>query len=173
MRTSRASLAYICRRWNNQTQVLTQWSQSWRAFSLIGGHKLPRESYRDCLVREIAEELGLDAQRDYYAAARHVACLEFIAWSQSARLMTAYKLVIYSIGLLRSNVYTHVANDPNNRWLFRDEILEGATKDGCQISPTVNRVQIYLAYGLRFGHRSTQGPTRTSERNWPLNSRCV
>ena len=57
MRKSVSSIAIIespedaCSAW------LTQWNENWERLSLIGGHREDGESSRECLVREVREEL--------------------------------------------------------------------------------------------------------------------
>ncbi len=58
MRTSQAGLALIRRHQpaDGETQYMSQWSETWHRYSLVGGHVEPSESFRDCTIREIAEE---------------------------------------------------------------------------------------------------------------------
>src|SRR4051812_5138231 len=59
-RISVASLAVIRRSGpDGLPRYLTQYNAKWQAFSAIGGHKRDNESHRACMVREIAEELGV------------------------------------------------------------------------------------------------------------------
>src|SRR5262245_5104151 len=60
MRLSVSSLAVIRRTGpDGLVCYLTQWNAGWDAFNFVGGHKHDDESHRACLVRELAEELGL------------------------------------------------------------------------------------------------------------------
>ena len=58
MRQSLAALA-IVEQPGDPPRWLVQWNERWQAYSLVGGHKRDDESFRDCLRREVAEELGL------------------------------------------------------------------------------------------------------------------
>ena len=49
MRVSEAALALITRVTpQGEAEYLTQWNEKWQAYSLIGGHREPDESFRDC-----------------------------------------------------------------------------------------------------------------------------
>ena len=65
MRLSEAAVALIRREQDGRTFWLARWNRNWRAYHLVGGHRRPGESFRDCLVREIAEELHLREGTDY------------------------------------------------------------------------------------------------------------
>ena len=59
MRQSIAAFAVIRRDERGQTLWLAQWNPKWGAYHFVGGHKRPEETFRECLVREIGEELHL------------------------------------------------------------------------------------------------------------------
>src|SRR5437773_919158 len=80
MRTSVASIALIQKREQGQTQWLVQWNRNWRCYNFVGGHKHPDEDFRECLLREVKEELGLDEGSDYAVADGPRAHLEYTAW---------------------------------------------------------------------------------------------
>ena len=84
-RQSIAAAALIRRTEAAQVLWLARWSRSWKRFHLVGGHKHDEESFRECLVREIGEELGLVEDADYEMAAVPTAHLEFTAWSEGAK----------------------------------------------------------------------------------------
>src|SRR5256885_12354204 len=47
---------------------LANWNAHWHALNLVGGHKWPAESFRDCCTREAAEELRLAPGTDFRVA---------------------------------------------------------------------------------------------------------
>jgi molecular chaperone DnaJ len=59
MRQSVAAVALIRRSEAGQALWLAQWNPHWRRYNFVAGHKRPDESFRQCVVRELAEELGL------------------------------------------------------------------------------------------------------------------
>jgi 8-oxo-dGTP pyrophosphatase MutT (NUDIX family) len=99
MRKSLASIALIQRSQHGRRQWLAQWNEHWQRYSFVGGHKRPDESFRDCMIREIAEELLLGEGRDFLVADRPLARLEYIAWSQSAGQETRYSIELLEVQL--------------------------------------------------------------------------
>ena len=75
MRQSIAAASLIRKEQDGHFFWLARWSRSWQRFHLVGGHKRPEESFRECLVREISEELGLTEHADYEMAAESTAHL--------------------------------------------------------------------------------------------------
>src|SRR4051812_24779597 len=88
MRRSEAAVALIRREEGGQILWLAQWNPKWQAYHFISGHRRPEETFRECLVREVHEELGLAEGVDYTAAAH----LGFQAFSQGAGVETQYTM---------------------------------------------------------------------------------
>ena len=59
LRRSEGGIALIQRTVAGKREWLAQWNENWRAFFFIGGHRREDETFRECVVREIEEELGL------------------------------------------------------------------------------------------------------------------
>ena len=82
---------------------------------------LPGEPFRDALVREIAEELGLREGADYAVAPGPVARLGYTAWSQGAQAETRYETELFEVepgeDALRS-----LDGDASVRWLDESEV---------------------------------------------------
>ena len=140
MRQSIAAAALIRREQEGQVLWLAQWSRSWHCFHLVGGHKRPDESFRACLVREIAEELDLREEADYEMAAEPTGHLEFTAWSQRTNEDTAYTTELFEVTLHDGPPREKVEADPENRWLSEAEIRSGHTADGKPVSPTMGLI---------------------------------
>lgn len=139
MRRSIAAVALIRREEAGRTYWLAQWNRNWHAFSFIGGHKQPEESFRECLVREIGEELGLTEGADFVLARTSAAQLQYNAWSQAAHEETAYTIELFAVRL-RPSAYAIVDGNPANRWLLESDIRTGHCADGLPISNTVNLI---------------------------------
>jgi len=139
MRRSIAALALIRREEHGRPRWLLQWNPSWNAFSFVGGHKRPEESFRECMVREIGEELGLEDGTDFVMGGAPAAHLEYNAWSHGAREETAYTMELFDVQLEPSARVAIEAN-PANRWLSEDEIRTGRCTDGRPVSGTVNLI---------------------------------
>src|SRR5437899_12852391 len=81
------------RRW------LARWNAKWGAYHLVAGHRLPDESFRDCIRRELNEELGLRDPSDFTVAGEPAARLEYSAYSRSAGVETAYVMELFDVRL--------------------------------------------------------------------------
>jgi isopentenyldiphosphate isomerase len=145
MRISQGSFALIARQSSGRTELLTQWNERWRAFSLIGGHKTDGESFRTCLSREVSEELGLTEGKEFKASNEPILHAEYTAWSASAKSVTAYTHEVFQVELVGAKTAAIVNTTPQNRWLTEDEILAGMTHDGWPVSPTVKRIVAQLS----------------------------
>jgi len=136
MRTSTAAFAVLRRRREGRTEWLAQWNPRWHAYNLVGGHQRPDETFRQCLVREVGEELGLQADTDCRVAPEPLAHLEYTAWSASAGAETAYTMELFAVELLTPRAEERVADAAANRWLSEGEIRAGRGADGRPVSPT-------------------------------------
>ncbi|HUG92277.1 MAG TPA: NUDIX domain-containing protein, partial [Planctomycetaceae bacterium] len=117
MRQSAAALALICREEHGRGLWLARWNARWEAYAFVGGHKRPEETFRQCLVRELGEELGL---RDGEFTVRGAAPvrLEYSAWSKSAGEATAYVIELFDVEVGDTS-QPRIAADRRNRWLTR------------------------------------------------------
>jgi 8-oxo-dGTP pyrophosphatase MutT (NUDIX family) len=140
MRTSHGSFALITRRNGSGTELLTQWNERWKAFSFVGGHKGDAETFRDCLSREVSEELTLIDGKDFRVGEGPVLHTEYTAWSHGAKAETVYKHEIYLVELVAAKAEGVVTSSHQNRWLTEDEIIAGMTHDGRAVSSTVRRI---------------------------------
>ena len=139
MRRSIAAIALICREEDDGTRWLARWNPNWNAFSLVGGHKWPEESFRECMVREIGEELGLVEGIDFVMADVPTAHLEYNAWSHGAQAETAYTMELFDVQI-EPSARAAVEANPANRWLSEDEIRTGRFADGRPVSETVSLI---------------------------------
>ena len=136
MRTSVAAVALIRRECEGRTLWLAQWNPHWYHYRFVGGHRLAGESFRQCLVREVAEELGLCEGTDY-AAIGPLAHLEYTAWSRSAKEETAYTIELFEVQLAGQAAGRKVDSKPSNRWLTEAEISNRRCEDGQKVSETM------------------------------------
>ena len=129
MRVSEAGLALIRRVGaDGSAEYLTQWSARWARFSLVGGHVEPGESFRECCVREVAEELELVAGVGFRVAPEAVGPVcEYRAVSGSAGVETLYRVQLFATELLTLEAHAKVNADPANRWLTEPEIRRHLT----------------------------------------------
>jgi tetratricopeptide (TPR) repeat protein len=152
MRISEAGLAFFKRTGaGGVTEYLTQWSDTWHAFSLVGGHVEPGESFYQCCVREIEEELALANGDGFRVAPGPLRPrFEYTAVSQSAGVETRYVMEIFAAELLTPEAVAQVEKDSKNRWVTEPEIRRHLTVDGKAVSAQVGTVLILA--GVLPGH---------------------
>jgi len=135
LRRSEGGIALIERIVGGSTEWLAQWNEKWQAFFFVGGHREPSESFRDCVAREIADELGL-ADSQFTVAAEPAHHLEYRAQSRSSGTLTEYVMELFPAHLAPGSA-ERIANDPVNTWLGAEEILRLEAHDGRPISTTM------------------------------------
>jgi 8-oxo-dGTP pyrophosphatase MutT (NUDIX family) len=140
LRQSVAAFALIRREENDQTLWLAQWNRHWNCYNLVGGHKRPDETFRECAIREVSEELQLREDEDYTVAETPTAHLDYEAWSESAGQTTAYTVEVFQVLLNGSLAIDKIDTIPINRWVTLDEVQLGRTADDRRISPTMKRL---------------------------------
>lgn len=150
-RQSEAALAWITRVTDSQeTEYLTQWNKSWKAYSLIGGHVEDGESFRECCIREIEEELHCTSV-DYQVEPHPCATLRFSGFSKAAREETDYHWQVF---------ITHPSSGLLDRlpkdcvWVQAKHIQAGRASDGQPIADQVKTVS--KAVDIQFSCCRTQ-----------------
>jgi hypothetical protein len=136
MRESQAALALIRRPGWDGPEYLVRWNEKWQALNLVGGHRRPEESFRDCLCRELAEELGPRPGGEGRVAELPFAHLEYRAFSHSAREETAYTMELFEVELTPAALRVASA-DPLNAWVGEAEVRDGRAGDGRTVSATM------------------------------------
>ena len=142
MRTSEAALALITRvDSTGQTEYLTQWNDAWQAYSLIGGHVEDGETFRQCCIREIEEELELQQKTEFCVSDDPIGPMyEYVAISKAAGVETQYRIELYSTEILTLAAKAKVDRNPDNCWLSETEITNKTTSAGRAIADQVGRV---------------------------------
>jgi 8-oxo-dGTP pyrophosphatase MutT (NUDIX family) len=140
VRRSESAVAVIRREQDGQILWLTQWNPKWGAYHFVSGHRRPEESFRECLVREIAEELGLHEGTDYRVESGHRPPVEFPAVSRSAGVETWYVMQLFEVKLAGDRPLNQIDADSKNRWLNEAEIRAGRCRDGKPVSETMLRL---------------------------------
>lgn len=138
-RYSRASFAVIRRDDGCRPRWLAQWNPRWARYNFVGGHLEGDESFRECVIRETAEELDLQIAADFTVGSSPLAHREFSSWSAGADQVTDYSLELFGVSIAPAAM-PRVDAQPNNRWLSAEEIAAGQTTDGQPISETVQRL---------------------------------
>jgi 8-oxo-dGTP pyrophosphatase MutT (NUDIX family) len=140
LRQSTAALAVIRRQRDGRTEWLAQWNDRWQRYHFVGGHKHDDETFRQCMMREIGEELGMAAATGCAVAEQPLAHLDFVAWSEGAGEDTHYVIELFDVSLVGDAVELQAAAAPENRWLTDDHIRNGLAADGRPVSETMRRV---------------------------------
>lgn len=140
MRQSIASIALIRRGQGQQTQWLAQWNRSWRCYNFVGGHKHDDESFRQCVIREVTEELEIAEGSGFAVAQQPLARLDYTAWSAGAGQQTLYVMELFEVELIGEATRRQVDADPRNRWLTEEEIRSTRCADGQPVSVTMKRI---------------------------------
>lgn len=135
MRTSIAALALITRCRGGETEYLAHWNRDWNAWHFVGGHKQEDETFRECMTRELTEELGI-MPSGFSIAGDPTGRLHYITMSRRASVDTAYTMELFDVEL-HDDVLVEVERRPENAWLSLGEIEAGAAHDGRAVSPTL------------------------------------
>lgn len=138
LRESQAAVALIRVRHEADWKYLCQWSDSWQALHFVGGHREGDETFHACAVREVLEELPV-APGEVAVPAEPLSRLEYVAFSESARVPTFYVMAVFFVGLA-ADARPAVDARPENRWVTRAEVRAGRMDDGTRVSPTVELI---------------------------------
>ncbi len=136
MRRSEGALALIRRQRDGRSEYLVQWNEKWGAYSFVGGHRRPDETFRACLQRELAEELHLQPGTGYDLPDRPPWHLEYTAYSESAGVETAYVMELFIVELTPAGLAA-VEADPVNRWVSQEQVRDRRAGDQRPVSRTV------------------------------------
>ena len=105
---------------------LAQWNPGRQRLQFIEAHKLPGESFRDSLVREIGWISGLRTSKDYIVSSVPRAHLEL----ETEPPGTMFVVEFYLVELMGRSALATLGADDRNRWLSPREIMAGRTDDG-------------------------------------------
>lgn len=158
MRISEAALALITRvNARCETEYLTQWNEKWQAYSLIGGHRDEGESFRECCMREVEEELGLKRDVDFILAEAPIGPpLQFTGFSRSAQVETKFVFELFQATLLRP-----IIRFDECHWVTCSEAKCGSTTDGREIADQVFRIMSHVQKTLPVSPSQLPQPNAT------------
>jgi ADP-ribose pyrophosphatase YjhB (NUDIX family) len=140
MRRSEAAVALIQREQDGRNLWLAQWNPKWRRYHFVSGHRRPDETFRACLVREIAEELRLREGPDYQVSPAPPIHLEFRDYSERTQTQTCYLMELFRVELIDGDARRRIDENARNRWLSEAEIGAERTDDGRPVSATMKRL---------------------------------
>lgn len=158
MRRSVASMALIRCETETQTLWLAQWNEASNSFSFVGGQKHDHESFRECLVREIADQLGFHEGKDVLVASAPLEHLEYTEVSRSTGEQTEYIIELFDVVLTGSSTRSTIDANPVNRWLSEPEIMAEACNEDRPIDPNLKRFLTKLGWDLfiSYAHQDDQ-----------------
>ena len=134
LRCSEGGVALIERNVNGQREWLVQWNDRWKAFFFVGGHREGTESFRDCVAREIHEELNIPPSDSHVAKTpSHRLC--YRAQSKSSSQLTEYTMELFEAHPDREFLNA-AERKPENTWLNAREIQRLETDGGQAVSVT-------------------------------------
>jgi 8-oxo-dGTP pyrophosphatase MutT (NUDIX family) len=137
MRESLASIAVIRRQQDGQTLWLAQWNPKWKRYHFVGGHRHADESFRQCVIREVQEELEIAEGAEFLVGERTLSHLDYIAWSEGAGQQTHYVMELFEVQFTSDEARRKVEADRHNRWLTETEIRKSRCRDGQPVSATM------------------------------------
>jgi 8-oxo-dGTP pyrophosphatase MutT (NUDIX family) len=135
LRQSEGGIALIQRSVGGHREWLAQWNENWGQFFFIGGHRRGSESFRDCVIREIGEELGLPAA-EFTVGAKVAHHLKYPAISGSADELTEYTMELFD-AQLKPSAQEAVERSSRNKWLSEAEIRRLEANDARPVSVTM------------------------------------
>ena len=118
------SVAMIRRTQPDHSSWLACWSDGLNCFEFIASPRLEKESYRNCLSREISWTLGVERDRDYLVSS--VARLHY-----EASDFTVEFFIVEPYGKSFDRMIDAM---PGTRWLRRHELENQRTDDGLAVS---------------------------------------
>jgi 8-oxo-dGTP pyrophosphatase MutT (NUDIX family) len=147
MRQSQAAIAVIRQEQEGRSLWLAQWNPNWGAFHFVSGHRRPEESFRECVVREIEEELELREGDHYRVVTAKPIHLDYVDFSLRAQTETRYIMELFNVEL-RPSAGPLVEANSDNLWLSVPEIHAGRTSDGRPVSATMKRLLDAIVSGI-------------------------
>ena len=99
MRKSIGAMALIEKSHYGEVLWLTQWNGHWNRYNLIAGHCEKDEAFRDCIKRELEEELGI-TQNQFRVVDKPLERLKYTGYSESHGEDTEYTLEVYETRIL-------------------------------------------------------------------------
>ena len=105
--------------------------------SLIIGHRLENESFRETVAREVSWELNLDRRRDFLVANMAQMNLEFVDRLPGNPEKSHIRAAFYNVEIYRSHVLEQLHNDASCRWIDSAAVCDGVTRHGQILNPIV------------------------------------
>ena len=133
---SEGGIALITREVNGETQYLAQWNDKWKAFFFVGGHREKGESFRECVIREVCEELEL-REEDFQVSKMLIRKQKYLAISKRTEALTSYEHEMFAVDIKKT-----LPPVSKNLWLSRNEVLNGEANDGRAISQTTSTLVV-------------------------------
>jgi hypothetical protein len=119
---------------DDSTLWLARWRDRHSVFECGRGNRLGKESFRECIDREVGWALGLNRERDFLVANMAQLNLEFPAVLPGDSELSHVAVAFYVVNLYGKAAWQQVESDPENQWLTGRELHRGRTRLGRPIS---------------------------------------
>jgi hypothetical protein len=125
---------------------LAVWDSHANHFDFVTAERLERESWRECLDREIAWTLNLRRGKEYMISSMARLRLDLTAPTDSTEIsslntspgQSQYSAVeFYVVDLYGKSGEATLANNERLQWLSSEEVLSGRTANGRLVSPSL------------------------------------
>jgi hypothetical protein len=112
------------------------WDERNNFFDFVAGERAGDESFRDCVDREVSSKLGLRTS-DFLVANVAQLNLEFAAVLPGDEEPNHVRVAFYIVRPYSQAARQVLASFPGGRWLTGHELLEGGTRDGKRVNPSL------------------------------------
>jgi ADP-ribose pyrophosphatase YjhB (NUDIX family) len=129
-RKSVSALAVII----SNNNILLRFNKKSGVYFFIGGQVKGRDTFKQSLVREIAEETKL--KQSHYNLMDSTT-VEFTKESKSAGELTDYTMTLYQCAIVSNAAFSLIEEDPRLMWVSMEEIMNGSASDGKPISDDI------------------------------------
>ena len=133
------AIALIRRDVNGGNRWLVQWNEGRDCLQLIEAHKLPDETFRESLVREVEWGTGLRTGKDYLVSNTPRAHLEIEAPGGSGE-QAMFIVEFFLVELMGRSAADVLDADPRNEWVSAEELHAGRSTGGRALCATQCRL---------------------------------
>jgi hypothetical protein len=131
-----------------ENQWLTYWNASCKHYDFVTAKRLDRESFRECLDREIAWVFDLRRGKDYLISCTARMHLDLPVEHEDPE--TCNVIEFYIADLYGKAGRASVELNKNLRWLTGEEVLSGQTTEGVPVNPSLvlllNKADVIARY---------------------------
>lgn len=128
-----ASIALIRHHEQPEQHWLAFWKESEQHFSFVVAERLEKESWRECLDRDLAWELNLRRGKDYLISSMARLHFEEATVDRESSEPAKLEIEFYVVDPYGKAGRAAFDSLPDARWLSNDELRSGRSTDGKEI----------------------------------------